>query len=101
MKPETTLKEFLKPPFTHDTIGTIYDDLRRLFDVPGLNFNEDDPENWQMEIVETFTISAQNKNQAKKKALELFQKKYGSHFDSVKVALQSGKTNKNRRQNND
>ena len=51
MKPETTLKEVLKPPFSHDGIGMIYDENSRFIDVPGINFNKYNPENWQGEAV--------------------------------------------------
>jgi len=51
MKPETTLKEVLKPPFTHDHIGMIYDANSRFIDVPGINSNKENPESWQGEAV--------------------------------------------------
>jgi len=51
MKPETTLKELLKPPFTHDSIGMIYDDNSRFIDVPGLNFNKENSDSWQGEAI--------------------------------------------------
>jgi len=51
MKPEVTLKEVLKPPFTRDRIGMIYDANNRFIDVPGINFNKDNPESWQGEAV--------------------------------------------------
>ena len=35
MKPAETLLDFLKPPFTHDTIGMIFDRNGRLIDCPG------------------------------------------------------------------
>jgi hypothetical protein len=40
MKPATTLKEVLKPPFYHDAIGQIYDGNTRLMEVPGYSLNE-------------------------------------------------------------
>ena len=51
MKPQTTLKDVLKPPFTRDSVGMIYDSNSRFIDVPGINCNKDDPENWQGEAV--------------------------------------------------
>ena len=51
MKPETTLKELLKPPFTHDHVGMIHDANNRFIDVPGINSNKDKPESWQGEAV--------------------------------------------------
>jgi len=32
---QQTLRETLKPPFTHDVIGMVYDGNTRLVDVPG------------------------------------------------------------------
>ena len=51
MKNKTTLKDVLKPPFTCDRIGMIYDANSRFIDVPGINSNKENPESWQGEAV--------------------------------------------------